>query len=121
MKPDYIKSIIPGKFNKVEEEVLRYLYAHPDDKIGTMDLVATLKPQQNSNAEQSKEAFKDIQHAVETFITAQLVRGKRRSAHGDVYYEHLALTRKGEAEAIMERHRVKTFLIDRACRPPRNT
>jgi hypothetical protein len=119
MERKYIESIIPGDFGETEESILDYLYQHPGHGTGTAQLVKALKPQPDNEPETGKQAFQEIQKAVEALILARVVRGKRRAALGDVYFDDLVLTPKGELAAIKARRRLKKVLIDPAHRPPR--
>jgi hypothetical protein len=74
------------------------------------------------NEEQKKENFKQTQHAIETLIESNLVKGTRLRTGGpggSVYFAHLELTTSGEAEAIRQKHKVKEVVIDPAHRPRR--
>jgi len=68
---------IPGKFSDSEEAILDYLYGHPDEKIGTKDLVRSLRAEQ-------PQAYEEIRYGVETLIAAALARGKRISDSGRI-------------------------------------
>jgi len=104
---------VPGEYSELEEEIIMYLYEHPDWDTGTFALVRALKPAaaENSTPEARQQrdtaAFKDVQHAVETLYLAKLVKGKRQRAYGgEVYFDELKLTQNGEVAAIHKKRKV---------------
>jgi len=110
MTEDRIEFDIPGKFNAAEEAILEYLYAHPDEVIGTDSLSGALKPDRKT-IEQQQQTYEEIQSGIETLIAAGLVRGKRVSNSGNVCFEKLRLNRKGEVAAIRERKRLNKIVV----------
>jgi hypothetical protein len=101
----------PGEFSKMEQAVLDYLFAHPDSAIATMGLMKVLKPEQDTE-EQQRQAYTETEHAIEALIAGGLVKGKRHEGLGDVYFDELFLTPKGEVEAIKRRHEGTKLIID---------
>ena len=90
------------KFSETEKLILESLYANPDSKLGTADLMKVVKPEQ-STEEQQQQAYKETQYAIETLVAENLAKGKLHAGFGDVCYAELRLTAKGEAEAINQR------------------
>ena len=96
-----MKEII-GKFNTTEQAILDYLYCHPDKGIGTGSLMRALRPDQDA-AEKQKQAYREIQGAIETLVGQGLAEERGVSASGEVYFDNLRLTTKGERVAIKKR------------------
>jgi hypothetical protein len=94
----------------LEEEVLLFLYNHPDREYETATLAFNLRAPNVAPDElpQFDEAYNQkqrqdllaMQHAVESLILAQCVEGKRETLGSAVQFTGLKLTRKGEEEAI---------------------
>jgi hypothetical protein len=106
--------LIAGKFGELEEAILKYLYDNPDAYIGTQSLVRELRPPQpEATDEQREEDFEAVQYAIETLLSSRLIKGKRVKRSGDkIQHTKLALTPKGEAEAIAQRRRVTKIILD---------
>lgn len=91
-----------GKLNQDEKAILDYLYANPIRGIGTGSLMRAFRPDQDTEGKQ-QQAYREIQGAIETLVLGGLVKGKRGSRSGEVYFDDLRLTPKGERAAIKER------------------
>lgn len=107
---------VPGKFSVTEEAILIYLCEHPNESIGTRDLIEKLKPE-DSTADKQRQTFDEIQYGIETLVAARLVRGKRLSASGKVQYVQVRLTPEGEAEALTQQRRVKKIILPHVLGP----
>ena len=95
----------PGKFNATEESLLAYLYAHPNEDVGSKALARILKPEES-------DSWKEVEEGIKTLIADRLVKGKRVSASRDVWHEKLRLTTKGEEEAIKQERRPKGITVN---------
>jgi hypothetical protein len=94
----------------LEEEVLLFLYNHPDREYETATLAFNLRAPNVAPDElpQFDEAYNQkqrqdllaMQHAVESLFLAQCIEGKRETLGSAVQFTGLKLTRKGEEEAI---------------------
>ena len=94
----------------LEEEVLLFLYNHPDRAYETATLAFNLRAPNVAPDElpQFDEAYNQkqrqdllaMQHAVESLFLAQCVDGQRETLGSTVQFTGLKLTRKGEEEAI---------------------
>jgi hypothetical protein len=73
----------PGEFEASAIAILQFLYSHPDGEYGTFYLVRELKPDPPTGAsdEEKMQAFKDVQHGIETLIMAKLVKGGGCALH----------------------------------------
>ena len=100
-----------GKFSVTEGAILAYLYEHPDESIGTVELVRILNPQLTT-AEQQRQAFHDIQYGIETLYAERLVTGKIVPKSGKVQHVQLRLTSEGKVEAIKERRRTAGINVE---------
>jgi len=92
---------IPGKFSSLEAAILGYLYDHPEGVISTTGLTGILKSEESA-----------IQYGIESLIAARLVAGDRFSKSGKVQYAKLRLTTKGQSEAIKEKRRTKSIILN---------
>jgi hypothetical protein len=115
---------LPGKYSKLEEAVLLYLYDHPgwDASTFTLSKVLTGASQVTSQkpADVDATSVANVQFAIETLIKDRLVSGDRQLATGKlVYFEKLKLTTKGESQAIEEKRRPRK-LIHSIPMPDRN-
>jgi hypothetical protein len=114
---------LPGKYSPLEEAVLRHLYAHPNWDEGTQSLTRRLMPDlqsETSGQDAKTDAYKKVLYAVETLISERLVAGERLCAVDEtIYFERLKLTPKGEAQAIKEKRRPNTLVVDSIPRPER--
>jgi|GEM_PF-6533814 len=123
---DEIRSLeLPGKYTEIEETILSYLYENPGVPTGTAHLLSILRPQQTPTSldaaavEARKNAFDEIQYGIETLIADRPAAGQRVMQYGQLQYVQLKLTPKGEAQAILEKRRIKkiTHSIPRPDRP----
>jgi hypothetical protein len=110
MAVEKFESDIPGKFSPEEEAVLDYLYNHPDEAIVTKSLTEVLKPDRDTE-EKQHQSYEEIQGAIEALIVSGLVKGKRGSSSGKIFFSKLRLTPKGEIAAINERKRPKKIVV----------
>src|ERR1700743_152953 len=94
----------------LEEEVLLFLYNHPDREFETASLAFNLRAPNVAPDElpQFDEAYNQkqrqdllaMQHAGERLVLSQCVEGQRETLGNAVQFTGLKLTRKGEEEAI---------------------
>jgi hypothetical protein len=115
---------LPGKYSKLEEAVLLYLYDHPGWDASTFTLSKVLTGTSQATTEKPEDVdatgVANVQFAIETLIKDRLVSGDRKLAAGElVYFERLKLTPKGESQAIEEKRR-PTKLIHSVPRPIRS-
>lgn len=104
---------LPGRYTEIEEAILNYLYENPSTPTGTAHLLIALRPQQTPASfepvvgEARNKEFDEIQYAIETLIADGLAAGQRIVQSQRLQYVQLKLTRKGEAQAIVEKRRPK--------------
>ena len=101
----------------LEEEVLLYLYNHPNREFETATLAFNLRAPNVAPDElpQFDEAYNQkqrqdlmaMQHAVESLLLAQCVEGNRETLGSAVQFTALKLTRKGEEEAIRAKRNLR--------------
>lgn len=103
---------VKSKYSETEEFILLHLYDHPGQDASTITLTRQYKSV-DFGSEEWKKAFADTQYGVETLIADQLISGERKMASDKaVYFDKLKLTKKGEAEAIMHKRRIKKIVLD---------
>jgi len=113
-KKDVISIPNESKYSELEQKIISYLYERPGANPSTWIVIGAFHPEkarlQASNSER-KELFEKFQYAVETLIQDKLAKGKRSVTGGDLQYMSLALTAKGEAEAIKQKRDAVTLTV----------
>ena len=116
-RAEYSEFELKSKYGEIERFVLFYLYDHPGWDATTYSLAKTHQPAA-LGSEEAKGVFIETQYGIETLIADELVSGERKSGADGVYFEKLKLTKRGEAEAIVQK-RQPAKLVHSVPRPDR--
>jgi hypothetical protein len=105
--------VFPVRYGEFEEAILLHLYNNPNPRLShtTHNLAGALMLQElqdpndlgledETRRAKIRQAFVEMQSAIESLILHRLVKGDRERDSEMIHFTNLKLTAKGEAEAI---------------------